>query len=796
VIVYLETKARFVDDVFSNQIEDKVFDAVKSRLGIRVAKSEVNSWKNSLGYMQRILVDETIPADAGVAIEYSIPQTSKRIDFILTGKSSTQKNAAVIVELKQWSDAELTGKDAVVSTFLGGQNVETNHPSYQAWSYAALLEDFNEAARAEDVSLHPCAYLHNCAADNVLKHPFYRQHTAKAPVFLKADAAKLKEFIKQHVKRGDAGELMYRIRDGKIRPSKNLADMLLSLLQGNQEFLMIDDQKLVYETALDLAEKSTDDSKNVLIVSGGPGTGKSVVAINLLVELTARERLAQYVTKNSAPRSVYEAKLAGTFTKSRISNLFKGSGAFVGTEANAFDALVVDESHRLTDKSGLFRNKGENQVAEIIASSKLSVFFIDELQRVHIHDQGTVAEIIACARDANAEVTQLPLKSQFRCNGSDGYLAWVDNTLQIRDTANPTLDGIDYEFKVCDSPHELRDLVVDRNQVANKARMVAGFCWPWKGKKDASVKDIEIPGHQFAAKWNLANDGNLWIIKPESVQEIGCIHTCQGLELDYIGVIIGPDFVIRDGVAVTDATARASQDRSVFGYKKMYKQSPGAAEQLADQIIKNTYRTLMTRGQKGCFVYSVDAETNQYLKLVALGAEDITSIGLESYPGLPFELIDSSEVKPFANAVPIFDMQVAAGEFSEPQWLDEASWVALPEPFVAKEGFFVTRVVGRSMNKRIPDGSWCLFKAHPDGSRLGKVVLVQHRDVQDPDGGGQYTVKLYESKKVTTDHSWGHEEIILRPDSHDPGYDAMVLDPEAATELQVIGELVAVLGNT
>jgi len=613
MLVYLEDKSTFNEDILSNIIEEKILSLVEEKLGHSVGKNEVRSWKNSLGYMDRVLNDDAIPDDAGVAIEYNIPQTSKRIDFIITGKTTNEHHAAVIIELKQWEQIELTTKDAIVSTYVGGGIREVLHPSYQAWTYAALLKDFNEEARADDVSLHPCAYLHNCEVEDVVRHTFYQDHLNNAPVFLKPDALKLREFIAEHVKYGDSGQLMYRLRDGKISPSKNLADKLESLIQGNKEFLMIDDQKLVYETAIDLANM-TGSSKQVLIVEGGPGTGKSVVAVNLLVDLIKGKKNTKYVTKNAAPRAVYESKLTKSMKKSEISNLFTGSGSFTQTPTNTFDTLIVDEAHRLNAKSGMMQNLGENQIKEIINASGLSVFFIDEDQRIHFKDIGTIDEIRKWANKHNAEITEMVLASQFRCNGSDGYLAWVDNTLQIHQTANETLGDINYDFLVCETPNDLRDLIVDHNQANNKARMVAGYCWEWAGKRDNTIEDVVIAKYNFSAKWNLSNDGGLWIVKPDSVKEVGCIHTCQGLELDYIGVLIGPDLIVRNGEVMTDGMKRAKSDASIRGFKSLLKSNPEEAKAKVDMIIKNTYRTLMTRGQKGCYVFSTDTETNEYLK--------------------------------------------------------------------------------------------------------------------------------------------------------------------------------------
>jgi len=606
MIVYSETKRRFRDDVLSNNIEDVIHDLFKSKLKRSVGPNEVRSWKNSMQYMDRVLEDSEIPADAKVGIEYSLPQSAKRIDFLLSGRNAASQDTVVIVELKQWESLKATNKDAIVRTVLGGGERETEHPSYQAWTYAALLADYNETVQEEGIGLFPCAYLHNLRSTQAVRSPFYSEHLKKAPIFARDDALELRSFIKEHVKHGDSSDTLYRIENGRIRPSKSLAEVLLSMLQGNREFLMIDEQKLVYETALDLAAAAQTGKRRVLIVEGGPGTGKSVVAVNLLVELTNRELLTQYVSKNAAPRQVYESKLVGSFRKSHVSNLFKGSGSFTNTEPGTFDALIVDEAHRLNEKSGLYQNLGDNQ--------KMSVFFLDEDQRVTLKDIGEKSEIRRWAAESGAEVQELALESQFRCNGSDGYLAWVDHALQIRETANTDLAGIDYDFRVCDSPSELRDLIFEQNRKNNKARLVAGYCWPWASKRNPEAMDIVFPGTDFAMQWNLTTDGSLWIVKPDSVKEVGCIHTCQGLDLDYVGVIIGEDFAIRDGVAVIDVSRRASADRSVHGYKKLLRENPEEAIRMGELIVKNTYRTLMTRGLKGCSLFCTDEETNRYFR--------------------------------------------------------------------------------------------------------------------------------------------------------------------------------------
>ena len=477
MIVYQSTKQGFRDDVFSNEIDKKILEAYKIHLGRSTSANETLSWKNSMSYMDRIMEDPDIPADAGISIEFQIPLTSKRIDFIITGLNEVQQEQVVIIELKQWSSAELTDKDALVKTRFQHGISETAHPSYQAWSYATLIKDYNQTVRDEQITLTPCAYLHNYPKDQIITNPRYEPYITEAPPFFQSDAGKLREFIKKYVKYGDSKDILYKIENGRLRPSKQLADNLVSMLKGNQEFIMLDDQKVVYETALSMIRKASADKKQVLIVKGGPGTGKSVVAINLLVETTRNRLVSRYVSKNAAPRAVYAAKLAGTLRKNQIYNMFGGSGTFYNTPANTFDVLIVDEAHRLNQKSGLFQNQGEDQVREIIGAAKCVIFFVDDHQRVHIKDIGDSAYIEKTARSCHASIKKLELSSQFRCNGSDGYLAWLDNTLQINDTANIRLSQDDFDFRIFSDPNELRKTIEDKNKTNNKSRMVAGYCW-------------------------------------------------------------------------------------------------------------------------------------------------------------------------------------------------------------------------------------------------------------------------------------------------------------------------------
>lgn len=612
MIVYQATKSEFLQDVYERDIEEVILATYQKQTHSRVSPSEIRSWKESLNYVAKVLRDEEIPDSLGVAVEYRLPQSNKRIDVTVSGFGHSGEKRALILELKQWETADQTQSDGVVKTYVGGAVREVPHPSYQAWSYACILESFNEAVYEDGIKLQPCGYLHNFDKSNsVLEDPFYKPYVDRAPLFFKGEdeRQKLRDFIKRYIKSGDTGSILFELDSGRIRPSKALADSLSGLMKGKEEFVLIDEQKIVFETALSNAVNASVERPKVVIVEGGPGTGKTVVAINLLVALINKGQLARYVSKNAAPREVYKVRLTGTVAKSKFDSLFSGSGSYIDSEANDYDVLIVDEAHRLNEKSGLYANLGEHQIKELINAAKTTIFFIDEDQRVTLSDVGSKDEILKFAKQKGAEVVCLELPSQFRCNGSDGYLAWLDNTLQIRQTANTTLTKDEYDFQVFDCPSEMHRKIEELNS-NNKARVVAGYCWPWNSKKNSALSDIVIGDYQ--KQWNLGSDGSLWIISPSSVDQVGCIHTCQGLELDYIGVIIGSDFTVRDGVVVTSPDKRSTQDKSIRGYKKLFKEDPERAKALGDAIVKNTYRTLMTRGMKGCFVYSEDKETREY----------------------------------------------------------------------------------------------------------------------------------------------------------------------------------------
>jgi DUF2075 family protein len=606
VIIYSGSVEQFSKDVFNSVIANKL-----ERLFIQhqIGKESINefrAWNNSLEAVNNVLMHSNINKELKVAVEYQIPLTSKRVDFLISGLNHDNIETIVAIELKQWDSIQVTSLENCVKAYVGGRFGVHPHPSQQIYSYCQIISNFNLSIQEEAIKLVPCAFLHNYPNDkkDLLTGELYEDIVKKAPVYTKNDRESLSEYIRRHIIKPSERDLFEVIDNGKLKPSKALQDAILPMLEGKEEFVMIDEQHIAYATISKLVkERIRTGNKYTIIVQGGPGTGKSVIAMHTMAKLLHEGYACSYMTKNAAPREVFKIKLVeGHKTHKYISELLKSPVSLEKSDReNVYPCLLIDEAHRLTTRYG------HNQIEDIIRSSQINVFFVDEDQKVTVKDIGTIDNIINIAKRFRSKVIMdesLHLKSQFRCNGSDGYLAFLDNVLQIRETENTSLEGLQYDVVVFDDVSKMRDELKTINDRTNKARIVAGYTYEWVSEKNPQLFDIYLPG--FKAQWNLRN-GQPFAIADTSFEQVGCIHTCQGLEFDYVGVIIGKDLRYENRKVITDKTQVASSDKS-SGIRTCKNNV------LADRLIRNTYKTLLSRGQKGCYIYCEDSKLSKHLK--------------------------------------------------------------------------------------------------------------------------------------------------------------------------------------
>ncbi len=795
--------ADFIRETTHNQIAEKLRDAFFAYYRYRPSPGEVNSWKNSLRAMALIVQDAKLN-DHGVILEYQLPLSSKRLDFMICGIDGDKRDQAVIVELKQWDTCERSDIDKLVISRVGGAKRELLHPSVQVGQYQQYLEDTHTAFHEGDspIKLSSCAYLHNYsrAANDPLVDSKFAEVLTLYPLFDADGAGKLSQYLKSRMAYGAGAGILQRIEESRYKSSKKLMDHVAQTVKTRSPWILLDEQLVVFEHILATVDQAIfGKKKQLVLVKGGPGTGKSVLAINLLAQLVKRERNAHYATGSKAfTETLWD--ILGARSKA----IFKYFNSYGVAEFNAIDVLICDEAHRIRQTSNSRftpkeKRSSKAQLQELIDASKVAVFFIDDRQVVRPNEIGSSQYIRELASAKGYELSEYELTVQFRCAGSDGFVNWVNNTLQIERTANVLWDGANevFDFRIFESPEALETEIRKKSSEGFTARVAAGFCWPWSDPNpDGTLPDDVVIGG-FKRPWD-AKPGakklapgipsaSLWATDPNGINQIGCVYNIQGFELDYVGVIWGKDLVYSFDGQQWVGNKQESADQTVKRSK----------EQFAD-LVKNTYRVLLSRGLKGCYVYFMDKDTEHYVRTRIEGLVEPVVVSPQPSTGnvAPFKVLRRNEVVPYENAVPVFDLKVAAGYFAESESSapQDVEWAELPDAFRIQQGLFIAQVVGESMNKRIPSGSWCLFRANPVGSRNGKIVLVQNRGIADPEHGGSYTLKRYRSEKADADDgTWHHTRIELVPESTDSRFKSIIFDQEKNGELKVVAEFVAVL---
>ena len=616
MLLYQGTSDEFVSETTKNAIVDKLEGSFKRQMGYNPSEPERRSWQNSLRAMALVVASSGLKKH-GVGIEYQLPGSSKRLDFMITGLSVDKKKEAVIIELKQWEKTEPGDGDKVV-TFVGQRERDVLHPSVQVGNYRQYLSDQLVALHEGETSirLSACSYLHNYSLekDDPLLEEKFKVVVQKNPVFSKDDVDKLVTYLNNFVPQSDNGEVLDEIVKSKAKPSKKLLEEIHRVVKDDSRYVLLDEQIVAYNRIVAEVKRSAKTGeKAAVIIRGGPGTGKSVIALNVMGELSKLGHNTHYVTGSKAFTETIR-KILGT----RGAQQVKFFNSYMAAEAGAIDVMVCDEAHRIRKTSNNMYTKkdkrsNKTQLEELFDASKVAVFFIDDRQVVRPDEIGSSVLIKEFAQSRGIRLYECDLTAQFRCNGSDAFINWVNHTLQIDVTANPFWEASNpYEFKVFNSPIELENAIHARVKEGATARMSAGFCWKWSDPDstgnlldDVVVGDWRRPWDAKPGAGRLAKGippAALWAYDPNGIGQVGCVYTAQGFEFDYIGVIIGKDLIYR-----SDKGWVGVKEES---YDTMVKRSK---DKFVD-LVKNTYRVLLTRGMKGCYVYFMDDETRKFFE--------------------------------------------------------------------------------------------------------------------------------------------------------------------------------------
>lgn len=651
-VLYQAPQSQFISEVERNLVSQKMRHTAELA-GIHSAENEIASWENNAPHIARLLT-QCGAKDSYVTFEFLVPFSRKRIDCMIYGTGEDDSENVIHIELKQWSnktvgvadsDGNFTADDVAnrqpddvifnVEAFTGHANRVVAHPSQQVKGYQGYLSNFIEVFSNHEVSLTGLAYCYNYTKNDTTKPSVlfdtkYAALLSQYPTYAKDQFDELTAKMTGLLKKGEGLSIFNKVIDSPIRPSKQLLNEVHAMIENGDtsSFALIDDQLVARNMILDKIRpyiRNGEFQKSVIIVNGGPGTGKTVIALHILAELAKQTNNdkglnVQYATKSAS-------LLGGVKSKIRPATrfLFQNVTSYVPavTEENAVDVLLIDEAHRIGRTSNsqytpAARRTNLSQIDTIIRAAKISVFFIDEKQAIRGAEIGSTNMIREAAAKFGAKVEECTLKSQFRCNGSDNYMDWIEQVLYNLPVTSK-FNSSDFDLQILDSPQEMYDRLVEQDSVPGQtARIMAGFCWKWSDNLDENgdlIKDVEIG--DFKMPWETHRSFTKtpkgyvkwyeWAYKPEGIKQVGCIYTAQGFEFDYAGVIIGPDLIYNTETHKIETVKSATRD-------PMLRTAPNEATMTYDDYVRNIYRVLMSRGMKGCYLYICDENLRNYMK--------------------------------------------------------------------------------------------------------------------------------------------------------------------------------------
>ncbi|HEX8347725.1 MAG TPA: DUF2075 domain-containing protein [Actinoplanes sp.] len=596
-------------------LADRVAEQVRMS-GHGVGPAEQRSWQRSLPVLAQDLADAGL-GHIEVLVEYQLPLTSRRVDAVLAGVDPrTGADTFVVVELKQWSSAT-TYEDSDTLVDVEHAAGPRLHPGVQVSNYCEYLTDFLGLLSEHRNQVRGVAYLHN-AVDRDVRDLVDRPVTEQSRMFTKQRRGELLTYLRGSFAAEPGADAADRFLTSTVRPSRHLLSYAARELKERSHFTLLDEQRVAYELVLQAVERAhSADQKRVVVVSGGPGSGKSVIALSLLGELARRGRPALHATGS---RSFTQSlrRYAGKGSP-RLKSMFMYFNSFMDAGKHDIDVLVCDEAHRIRETSvnrftpKTKRQSGRPQIDELIAAARVPVFLLDEHQVVKPGEMGNVEVISAYARKLNLEVDIVSLHAQFRCGGSEAFERWVLDLLGLGGGQPSGWDGDGrFDLRVASSPEELETFLAAKQRAGETARMSAGYCWPWSDPRPDGTLVDDVRIGSWARPWNVKSDRSVgdapgsafWATDPHGFGQVGCVYTAQGFEYEWSGVVMGPDLVARDGQLVT---RRGESKDPAFKSRKT------VSDEEADLLIRNTYKVLLTRGMRGTVVFSTDAETREFL---------------------------------------------------------------------------------------------------------------------------------------------------------------------------------------
>ncbi len=600
-------------------VAEAMFEQIlRDQLQARPSPGERRAWERSIPVLAHDLVQAGL-GDVEVLLEHRLPLSSRRVDAILAGcHPVTRRPSYVVVELKQWSSADVYEDDPGLVTIEGYGHHPRLHPVVQVSGYCEYLLDFLRALQDDADSVAGVAYLHNATERAVT--PLRRlAESDHGRMFTGDRRGDFLDFLRSRLA-ADVPGATYAdtILASAIRPSRQLLAVAAEEISQREQFVLLDQQRLAYNMVLHAAQAArAGDAKTVVIVSGGPGSGKSVIALSLLGELARQGRAVLHATgSRSFTQTLRQVTGQGA---PRTRQLFKYFNQFADADRNGLEVLILDEAHRIRETSAsrftpARLRTGQPQVHELISAARVPVFLLDQHQVVRPGEMGTVQDIEAHAMRSGLSVHKISLDAHFRCGGSEEYLRWVESLLGLEAGGPVPWPGDPaFALRVADSPQEMEHTLGAKLKDGYGARIAAGYCWPWSDPRPDGTLEADVVIGDWSRPWNVKGDraaggappAALWATEPAGFDQVGCVYTAQGFEYDWNGVILGPDLIWRgsDWIAVRSA----NRDPDLRSRTRVSDLEFG-------RLIRNVYKVLLTRGMVGTILYSADPQTQELLR--------------------------------------------------------------------------------------------------------------------------------------------------------------------------------------
>jgi hypothetical protein len=608
----------FVSDARAGSLAPAMLRSFYTLHGYQPGPPEVRSWEHSLGALSDA-VASLESHNIGVVVEYHLPYSNQRIDAVFIGKNTAGSAQALVTELKQWSHVELEDKFAL-NVLVDG--VERAHPCQQALDYAGCLSEVHSAFVSDRLRARSCSYCHNLLPANAapLKAKQFQNLIRESPLFKKGDEERLGEYVRKEAGNGDGMTLMREYATGKFQPSKKLLEVLEATIKQSDEWHLLGRQREAYNAVFAAVRRLHGKrGRAAVLVKGGPGTGKSVIAIQLMADTLRLGLSAMHVTGGKAFTTTLRSKFKGA------EPLFGWNLYTRNVPPQSIDLLLVDEAHRVRETSDTrftqTRERGQkSQMQELLDCSKVTVFLLDENQYVRPDEVGSSDLVRETTQTLGVPLREFDLHTQFRCGGCIEYATWVDYLLGFVEE-KPKPWGLLYHFQLVNRPTDLDKMMAAAKSNGERARITAGFCWKWSSPKpDGSlVEDVQIGS--WLRPWNAKrspkkrykpeNDPyTLWAETDAGEWQIGCIYSAQGFEFDRVGIIWGPDLVWRKDNWVAQLE---------YTYDPPLK--PASVNDQRQRLIRNAYRVLLTRAMREAVLLCLDAETKAHVAEVLQGMQ-------------------------------------------------------------------------------------------------------------------------------------------------------------------------------